>query len=386
MMIDLDLVTKQQMLATMAAQASASRAGLPQHRLKADLPHPHLYARQERLSTQMRAKNNKARDRWHPRHGLHDEQTAVMFSPSCWDKEEPLPAWIETLEEILSGFDAGPQPQDRSLLPEKPLPFEELLLPFVLFARQRLALLAPQESTLLSPLALICLERWLLTDLSQLAEQALHAEYCRFRAQQEQEQEQEQEQQKQTRHKENRQLKLYTAFVELYHGQRLWQFLLQYCGLARLLVLHLEQWVENSWEFLYRLAVDYSDLAPFFQPDQDIGLVKEMSPGDADRHHDGSIIWLLTFCSGLRLLYKPRCLDMDSDWLVCINTASFLPLFREIHILSQVTYGWMAYVPFSTLPEGPGGTTLRSDDRNARLSALRTKEISTVLKKSMKQW
>jgi type 2 lantibiotic biosynthesis protein LanM len=335
-----DVVTRQQMLATIATRAST-----PLERLKwepkrgSDLSDPYLEGRLERLASVVGAENDEVLERWLAQQGLKRETVeAMLSSPSC-DEEASLPAWTEMLDEIVSGCGYVSQNGDRSLSPMEPLPFEELLLPFVVYARQRLIQSSPRGITLLAPEALISLERWLLTQLCRQAEQCFYIDFYRFRDQWIPDQHDWQELIEEDT--------IYQAFVQCTQGESLLPFFQNYSVLARLLVLLVEQWVEICQEFLQRLTLDRPSLAQHFGGDQELGPVMEIIPGHSDRHCRGRTVWLLIFGSGLRLVYKPHCLKVEEaffSWLASINQAGFpLPL-RVLRVLSRDGYGWVEYV------------------------------------------
>ncbi len=335
-----DVGTRQQVLATIAARASTplERLGRNPQRI-ADFSDPHLQARLERLSTQVRAENTEAMEHWLAQQGLNREMMIIMLSSPSGDEEAPLPAWTETLDEILDNCDGVSPSQDRCLCPTKPLPFEELLLPFVVYARQRLVRSAPEGMAFLAPEALASLERWLLSQLCHHAEQALYVAFYLFRATLVPNSHDWQ--------KRTTQRTLYQAFVQRHQGEGLLPFFQCYSVLARLLVLLVEQWVESSQEFLQRLASDLPSLTHRFSADQNPGPVTEIISGCSDRHHNGRTVWLLTFRSGLKLVYKPRSLKVEdafSGWLTWINTTGFPLPFREVRVLNRDSYGWMEYV------------------------------------------
>lgn len=105
-----DLVTKQQVLETIAARAiTPLERQLQDLEREANLSAPRLQARLASLSTQVGADDDAALERWLAQSGLSRVQIAFMLSSSCWDEEATLPAWIEALDEILCGFGGSSQ-------------------------------------------------------------------------------------------------------------------------------------------------------------------------------------------------------------------------------------------------------------------------------------
>ena len=60
------------------------------------------------------------------------------------------------------------------------MPFEELLLPFIHYAREQLLLLVPDQASLVDEAVQIALERWLLNWLLSISGQALAFEFHVF--------------------------------------------------------------------------------------------------------------------------------------------------------------------------------------------------------------
>jgi lantibiotic modifying enzyme len=66
-----------------------------------------------------------------------------------------------------------------------------------------------------------------------------------------------------------------------------------------------------------------------------------------DRHRGGKSVTLLKFSSGLRLVYKPRCLRVDVHFqglLQWLNKYSQECMFKTIKVLDAGEHGWMEFV------------------------------------------
>jgi type 2 lantibiotic biosynthesis protein LanM len=114
-----------------------------------------------------------------------------------------------------------------------------------------------------------------------------------------------------------------------------------------LLMLQVEQWIEACAEFLSRLAADLDEITAIFSESQPPGLVVTLQPGCSDSHHNGRTVFLVTFASGLEVVYKPRSLDIDQAFfglLSWCNTQGLSPDLKVLRVLSRSTYGWMEYV------------------------------------------
>src|SRR5262249_24320199 len=104
-------------------------------------------------------------------------------------EDAPLPDWIHTLIEVCnlaaaqSSRGPGHEHDWPFLDPEEPLPFEEVVAPFVQLARQRCVAHAGPAYRLLGDPAHRSLERHLLQSLTHYAAQTLHLVFSAERAQ-----------------------------------------------------------------------------------------------------------------------------------------------------------------------------------------------------------
>jgi type 2 lantibiotic biosynthesis protein LanM len=140
----------------------------------------------------------------------------------------------------------------------------------------------------------------------------------------------------------------FQGFVQrLSQREVLLSLLEEYPVQARQLVLKLEQWVAASLEFLDRLCADWHELRAVFSPEDDPGMLLEVKSDASDHHRGGRSVLLLTFASGLRLVYKPKSLAIDhhfQELLLWLNGHGAEPPFQPLTILDRGPYGWSAFV------------------------------------------
>jgi hypothetical protein len=76
--------------------------------------------------------------------GLDEENVKRILGTVGWREDMPLPAWIETVQEVLRLVEETDCSATSMLFldTQKPLPFEDLLAPFVVVAQQRIQHLA----------------------------------------------------------------------------------------------------------------------------------------------------------------------------------------------------------------------------------------------------
>ncbi|MEO0827307.1 MAG: type 2 lanthipeptide synthetase LanM family protein [Cyanobacteria bacterium J06642_9] len=276
---------------------------------------------------------------------------------------QPLPPWAETLRRIIytaARFEltpAIPWPTDVN----QPVPFEDVLLPVIQVARQQLLaqLGLPQLSLEIPPLSVLSekaystLERSLLKRLAQLAAKTLDFEFFKARP-----------------FGQNllSQLNLetdagdrkvyYTRFVNRLLQDGLLSFFQTYPVLGRLIAVAVDFWVEATAKFIERLAQDHVGIQQCFlhtppeAPNPDtyrlpLGKVTDLQTALSDPHNRGLTVILITFESGLKLVYKPKDLGLEVAWnhlLAWCNQHSQLLDLKVIQVLNRDGYGWVEYV------------------------------------------
>jgi class II lanthipeptide synthase len=253
-----------------------------------------------------------------------------------------LPAWMRTLIAVCDLYPApsilglGREHDWPFLDPEEPLPFEEVVAPFVHHARQRCAAQAGMAYQLLSDQAHRSLERHLLESLSAYAAQTLYLAFSIERAQ------------RRILPREsptampNR--TFYDDFVRrMCQGQLLTLFD-TYPVLARLLATLTDRWVETTSEFLQRLAADLPDLQHAFGGDFPLGAVTTLEPGLSDPHRGRRTVMALRFGSGAKVVYKPKDVSLEEAFqlLLAWCNAHGSPLrLRTLSVLKRSTHGWV---------------------------------------------
>jgi type 2 lantibiotic biosynthesis protein LanM len=256
---------------------------------------------------------------------------------------QQLPIWAETLREVLQAdWETTDADIYRCLDSEKPIPFEEVYLPFVYVARQKLIAHVGASWQLLSEAVHISLERQLLLQLTSVCAQPLQLEFSLFKAL------------KQSAFtllwgrgqdigfNSNKQ---YQTFVKELTTGKLLSFFQKYSVLARLVATAMDLWVEEKAEFLQRLASNLPTIQQTFQ--EDIGQLVAIRFNLSDLHNRGRSVMALTFASGLKLIYKPRSLSLEAAYfqlLAWCNQQEVLLPFKLLKVIDCKTYGWMEYV------------------------------------------
>lgn len=256
----------------------------------------------------------------------------------------PLPPWSMTLRDAVNAFEASSddsEKTDRALDPHDPVPFEELVLPFVVVARHKLLGDGGQASSI-SLAALTMLERALLRQLAELFRLPLYFEFAVQRAS------------RQTGFSRlleqaaaSDQDREYSAFVTRMRSTGIALFFREFPVLARLAAQTTDRWVETSAELLERLVKDHEAIRAVFADGVDLGEVVAVGTDLSDAHHGGRSVVAVRFASGLQLIYKPRNLGIEHAYfslLAWLNEHGAPLPFRLLRILERPHYGWVEFV------------------------------------------
>jgi type 2 lantibiotic biosynthesis protein LanM len=323
-----------------------------------------------------------ARGNWEKFHerllwdGIDEDRVRHVLGSVSLNKDFPLPSWAETLNEIIQtgtrfSFNSDAANLDKLPVdPEVPLPFEDLLLPAIIVARQKLltslgcASLSSNHLPLelLTVDAYLTLERGLLQQLVNLCVKTLEAEFSRFRPLGHSLFNLLVEQQKEAKSKV-----YYNAFVEKLLQDGLLAFFQKYPVLGKLVATAINLWVEGTGEFLQRLKADRVEIQQLFRPKlssrktevdgektsssfdrhSQLGKVIAIRSNLSDPHNRGRYVIAIAFESGLELVYKPKNLGLEVaynqflDW--CNQHGAPLP-FKVLKVCDRQTYGWVEYV------------------------------------------
>lgn len=140
----------------------------------------------------------------------------------------------------------------------------------------------------------------------------------------------------------------FDSFIELLRQpDRRTRLLREYSVLARLVQTVLQNRVNFGLEFLEHLSQDWPALSQTFSPTHNPGRLVKLETGQGDTHRGGRAVMMLTYSSGLKLVYKPRSLAVDLHFqqlLGWLNAHSDQPPFRQLKILSGKAHGWVEFV------------------------------------------
>src|SRR5262249_22139482 len=93
-----------------------------------------------------------------------------------------------------------------------------------------------------------------------------------------------------------------------------------------------------------------------FSPDEDPGVLVNVSMDAGDRHRNGRCVLLAKFDSGFQLVYKPKSLAVDIHFQELLSWLNFLgsqPAFCTLRMLDRGAYGWSEFVASETCDSLP---------------------------------
>jgi len=263
--------------------------------------------------------------------GWEPEQAAAAFLPAAALPAPAAAPWTAELERYVDGAQAFAAELDgvKSALLDRfrarreDTPFLELWIPWVAAAAARVA---AHEAVCaeLSPPALAELESHLLAEIATLSELAAYELYD-------------------ARRRTAGGRGCYRDFVRDCLGDPLTRLYQPFPVLARQTAESVRQWRERVIELARRLAADRPRIAAAFGAGRPPGAVRSVVAGISDRHRGGRQVLVLELDSGLRLVYKPRSVDLElalGRWFDgCAEHGFELPL-RAPRVLRGEGYGW----------------------------------------------
>lgn len=274
-------------------------------------------------------------------------------------KSHRLPSWTKTLKDLVDFLDdclktapyRNQKKEPMFLTAESPVPFQELLLYFVIFARNKLTKFSGGDYNILSEKAHSTLERGLLQILSNLSELTLQLEFSLHRLK-----------------KEPgfnipglpvsfntdgvyddfiRKLLKGVEYADGEEGEGLVIFFKEYSVLAKLLAQSIKSWIECTLKFIKRLKSDWQKIRKTFQIQDETCRVVAIRPYLSDLHDGGYAVMAFILSTGNSLVYKPRDVGMECAYyklLEWLNKKNITLPFKILKVLNGKTHGWIEYI------------------------------------------
>ena len=258
-------------------------------------------------------------------------------------------AWALTLRECITGINSisienleETLGKNSFLDTQKKLSFEEVFLPFIHVARQNLIDHISPNYQLLSNAAHASLESSLVGWLIHLCSPSMELEFSVFRGSR-------QSSLISRLHKstDTPSQPYYQDFIKYLLAGGLLTFFQEYPVLARLVATAIDLWVDATEELISRLASDWAEIQRTFQPETELGQVADVQTDLSDRHHGGRSVMIVTFASGLKLVYKPKDLGIEQAYvklLAWLNEHNVPLPFKLFQVLNRSGYGWVEFI------------------------------------------
>jgi type 2 lantibiotic biosynthesis protein LanM len=125
------------------------------------------------------------------------------------------------------------------------------------------------------------------------------------------------------------------------------QIIEEYPVLARSIVTATDYWVESAGELLRYLAEDVDALQDAFAAGAELGYLIAISGNAGDVHRRGRSVAIAEFSSGIRVVFKPRALDVDrhfAELVAWINALGQAPTLSAVNVLTRGDHGWAEFV------------------------------------------
>jgi type 2 lantibiotic biosynthesis protein LanM len=268
--------------------------------------------------------------------GLTPETAHTVLRDVRLRRHASLPTWAQTLHEVLQL--SNPVSRDRSIDAQAPVPFEEVLLPFVRWARWRCQAAARDAALTFEPSALAALEHRWLEWLSGWAARTLWLELQLTRLD----------------HgspldkwiHDDPPRNAYRALVDRLRDDGLLSFFLEYSVLARVLATGATLCADAGAEMILRFSNDAEAVGRVCGIPVDGARVNEVSAMLSDPHHGLRSVAVLTLTNGARVVYKPRSLAIEEGFYRLLHDLEGCgaPIeLRRLRVVDRGAYGWVEF-------------------------------------------
>jgi type 2 lantibiotic biosynthesis protein LanM len=123
-------------------------------------------------------------------------------------------------------------------------------------------------------------------------------------------------------------------------------FLSRFPVLARYAQVALSHWMSASESFVNHLAADWKDISDVFDIKEEDSVCDLSLSGDT--HNQGKSVITVKLLSGVKLVYKPRNLDLDvafQKFILWYNDKASICDLGTIKIINRSDHGWAEFIP-----------------------------------------
>ncbi len=276
---------------------------------------------------------------------LSMEKAEQVFGSVKLKKSAELPEWTAGFGEILKYLKNFDRPEAESCFgpgADKEIPFFHLLAPIAAYAREKLEQDKMVNLEKISQEAIKNHTKNLLRRLSGHFSQTLILEFSIYR---------QRSVSPFSRLMEfaadNHSSEVYSAYVNRMFDSGWEKFFAEYSVLAKSAYFLTDYWISNTKEFMARLNSDHQEIVQKFYKGKDTGQLLEMTGGLSDSHNGGKSVFQLKFESGLKLIYKPKSIDLEEVYFKILENMNKTGLENKFRILTTVNrdhYGWVEFI------------------------------------------
>jgi len=286
--------------------------------------------------------------------GLTSDMVRAYLGNAHITTSVDLPSWAMLLNTILDAvslftedrLDDGLWSAYGFLEKDSPFPFEDIFIPFVLYARETLKTTTGDLYNFVSDNGHSAMERFLLYQLTERSSRVLEVEFNSFLACL-----QLQSLSYLEIRKDKSSRKYYVDFINYLYDGKLIDIFKEYCVLARLLTIRIDQWTHLYAEFLERLQTDLHEIQDTFSQGE-LGDVVDLHPGLSDPHCNGRTVITIIFESGTKIIYKPKAMGLEAEYfnfVEWLNGQEIKIDFKAPRVINKGSYGWVEFVEHSPM-------------------------------------
>lgn len=283
--------------------------------------------------------------------GLNNETVRRLVSNYTNFQSVILPPWIDILERVIEETEKFASHKSlgefsQVIDTKNPIPFEHFYLPCIQVARNLLKHVLEDKfegyNNIFTSKVQALLERQLLVSLAHIFAPTLMQEFGKFRS-------------------SGNPLRdflnitvqgasktdRYQAFLESQLQDGYLSLFEKYSVLGRLAATSIDFWVESTAELFNRLLRDWSKIEEQFSPHKSLKKVVDIAAGLSDKHKRGRSVAILTFDTGLKLVYKPKNIGLEvafGELLKWCNEQEINLDFKFPEVLNCSTHGWSQYI------------------------------------------
>ncbi|MDP4177159.1 MAG: type 2 lanthipeptide synthetase LanM family protein [Bacillota bacterium] len=256
------------------------------------------------------------------------------------------PLWIQFLNKVVEGSKQHAKKgcKNYKLFDQtNPIPFEEILSPFVTVATEELLKKSTEILYYFSEKAILHMQKSLLKRLSKISSETFYIEFCanniyyikKFLGESSE------------LEKESISNIEYTNFINSMLNGGLESFFIEYSVLAR----HLSQtacfWIDFISELSFIIKKDYSQISNTFFSKNIPGKILSIDLNLSDYHNNNKTVVKLTFENEKSIIFKPRNIGIEMayyNFLNFLNLKNSKLSYKILKIIDGKTYGWIEFV------------------------------------------